>query len=723
MVKSDQYEHEPLLDGAGGKSKPTYQTITYERESSFTHDGDSASAEGGSESGLMMESLRRSYGSSGIPDGSGEGSGPCGVALLSLDRITYTWSDINVFASAGVERKRSRFFPWRWRSEKREADAPRKHILKGVSGIARPGELLAIMGSSGAGKTTLLNTLMFRSPPSLTVSGQRCVNGLPVSSNTLTSLSAYVQQDDLFIGTLTVREHLVFQALVRMDRHIPYRQRMARVEEVLSELALSKCRDTIIGVPGRIKGISGGEMKRLSFASEVLTNPPLMFCDEPTSGLDSFMAQNVVSVMKNMALKGKTVVATIHQPSSEVFAMFDKVLLMAEGRVAFLGSTEDACKFFKEMGAACPSNYNPADFFIQLLAVVPTREEACRETIDMVCDSFQASEAGQRIALETELQSEMQMKAATMTGSGWMSSSGIWGEDDDPWGALEAGRSPYKASWCAQLRAVLWRSWLSVIKEPLLIKVRLLQTLMVSLLIGVIYYGQELNQEGVMNINGALFIFITNMTFQNVFAVINVFCTELPVFLREHWNGMYRVDVYFLCKTFAEVPIFAALPLIFTSVTYYLVGLNPGIHRFFIANLVVMLVANVAVSFGYLISCVSTSVSMALAVGPPVIIPFLLFGGFFLNNSSVPSFFKWLSYLSWFKYGNEALLINQWAGVDAIACTHSNTTCPKNGHVVLEALDFSEKDFMLDIVCLLCLILAFRVSAFLALLSKSFRKE
>lgn len=79
----------------------------------------------------------------------------------------------------------------------------------------------------------------------------------------------------------------------------------------------------------------------------MLTDPPLMFCDEPTSGLDSFMAQNVMLVLKSMALKGKTVVTTIHQPSSEIFAMFDKVLLMAEGRVAFLGSPDDACKFFR----------------------------------------------------------------------------------------------------------------------------------------------------------------------------------------------------------------------------------------------------------------------------------------------------------------------------------------------------------------------------------------
>ena len=142
---------------------------------------------------------------------------------------------------------------------------------------------------------------------------------------------------DLFIGTLTVREHLVFQSQLRMDKHLSYADRMRRVEEVIGELGLIKCQNTMIGIPGRIKGISGGEMKRLAFASEVLTNPPLMFCDEPTSGLDAFMAQNVITVLREMAAKGKTVVVTIHQPSSEVFAMFDRLLLMSEGRLAYLG--------------------------------------------------------------------------------------------------------------------------------------------------------------------------------------------------------------------------------------------------------------------------------------------------------------------------------------------------------------------------------------------------
>ncbi|XP_076756288.1 protein white isoform X1 [Xylocopa sonorina] len=613
------------------------------------------------------------------------------------ESITYTWSDLNVYAARMNEKPWEMFF-------KRKKPIERKHLLKDVCGVAYPGELLVIMGSSGAGKTTLLNALTFRSSRGVTVSGVMAANGRRLSSTMLTSRTAYVQQDDLFVGTLTVREHLVFQAMVRMDRGIPMDQRIDRVQQVINELALTKCKNTVIGQPGRIKGLSGGEMKRLSFASEVLTDPPLMFCDEPTSGLDSFMANQVVSVLKTLAARGKTVIATLHQPSSELFALFDRILLMAEGRVAFMGTTSQACTFFETLGAACPSNYNPADFFIQMLAVVPGQEISCRHAINTVCDAFQKSEHGMKIALEAEAITDEYIDSLRDS-------------------KYSKTRSPYKASWCEQFRAVLWRSWLSVIKEPILIKVRLLQTVMVSLLIGVVYFNQKLDQDGVMNINGALFIFLTNMTFQNVFAVINVFCAELPIFLREHRNGMYRTDVYFLCKTLAEAPIFVAVPLLFTIIVYPMIGLYPGIDHFFVTAGIVALIANVSTSFGYLISCISNNLSMALSIGPPVIIPFLLFGGFFLNTASVPFYFEWFSYLSWFRYGNEALLINQWSEVETITCTRSNATCPKTGRMVLQTFNFKQEHFWIDIGCLFCLIIAFRFLAFLALLAKTRRNS
>nr|ADG04715.1 truncated white protein [Drosophila melanogaster] len=585
----------------------------------------------------------------------------------------------------------------------RHIPAPRKHLLKNVCGVAYPGELLAVMGSSGAGKTTLLNALAFRSPQGIQVSpsGMRLLNGQPVDAKEMQARCAYVQQDDLFIGSLTAREHLIFQAMVRMPRHLTYRQRVARVDQVIQELSLSKCQHTIIGVPGRVKGLSGGERKRLAFASEALTDPPLLICDEPTSGLDSFTAHSVVQVLKKLSQKGKTVILTIHQPSSELFELFDKILLMAEGRVAFLGTPSEAVDFFSYVGAQCPTNYNPADFYVQVLAVVPGREIESRDRIAKICDNFAISKVAR----------DMEQLLATKN-------------LEKPLEQPENGYT-YKATWFMQFRAVLWRSWLSVLKEPLLVKVRLIQTTMVAILIGLIFLGQQLTQVGVMNINGAIFLFLTNMTFQNVFATINVFTSELPVFMREARSRLYRCDTYFLGKTIAELPLFLTVPLVFTAIAYPMIGLRAGVLHFFNCLALVTLVANVSTSFGYLISCASSSTSMALSVGPPVIIPFLLFGGFFLNSGSVPVYLKWLSYLSWFRYANEGLLINQWADVEPgeISCTSSNTTCPSSGKVILETLNFSAADLPLDYVGLAILIVSFRVLAYLALRLRARRKE
>ncbi|XP_031621744.1 protein white [Contarinia nasturtii] len=636
------------------------------------------------------------------------------------EKLSYTWTNIDVFGEAQNVKISSEMgvsysstFLSRMKScfdrDYQHIPRPRKHLLKNVSGVAFAGEILAVMGSSGAGKTTLLNSLAFRSPAGVSVSHSavRALNGIPVNAKQLRSRCAYIQQDDLFIGSLTAREHLIFQALLRLDRRMPYKEKMQKVDQVIADLSLTKCQNTIIGVTGRIKGLSGGERKRLSFASEALTDPNLLLCDEPTSGLDSFMAHNVLQVLKNLAEKDKTIILTIHQPSSEIFGMFDKLLLMANGRVAFLGTPNESNDFFASLQAPCPTNYNPADFFVERLAVVPGKEDESHDTIRKICDAFAVSE------YQTKINDEINKLQSNSNALKWTN------------GSNGNGVEGYRVSWWAQFRAILWRSWLTVLKEPLLVRVRLLQTVLVALVVGVIFYGQELTQDGVMNINGAIFLFLTNMTFQNVFSVANVFCAELPVFLREHRSRLYRTDAYFLGKSLSEFPLFMLVPVIFTSIAYPMIGLRPTYTNFAIALAIVVLVANVSTSFGYLISCCSSSISMALSIGPPLIIPFLLFGGFFLNSGSVPVYFKWLSYLSWFRYGNEALLINQWGdvGPGEIKCNRLNATCPADGRVVLQILNFDVNDFVYDFIGLAALIIGFRFFAFIALVFRARSKE
>ena len=229
-----------------------------------------------------------------------------------------------------------------------------------------------------------------------------------------------------------------------------------------------------------------------------------------------------------------------------------------------------------------------------MLAVVPGQEEASHTKLQKVCDEFDSSERGLELAKTC---SAVSSSSSTMPTS---------------------RSSPYKASWWEQFTALLWRSWLSIVKDPLILRIRIGTSIVsnfgsyrfiaftqfIALVLGAVYFGQELSGEAnakgeaIMNINGVLFLLITNMTFSNMFAVINVFCLELPIFLREHFNGMYRTDTYFICRQLAELPIFLLLPLVFLAVIYYMVGLNAPFAKFATTLAIIELMTQAVASFG-----------------------------------------------------------------------------------------------------------------------------
>eukprot|EP00117_Sycon_ciliatum_P020212 scpid69567/ scgid4733/ Protein white len=240
--------------------------------------------------------------------------------------------------------------------EQPKKKVPAKTILNNIHGLARAGSLLAIMGASGAGKTTFLNLLTDRTASGLQVNAVLAINDNAIKPSDVRRISSYVQQQDLFFSNLTVLEHLTVQALLRMNRNLTRKARLARVHEVLHELGLMDVINSYIGsVSGGTRGISGGQQKRLSFATEVLTDPPVLFADEPTTGLDSFASEIVVHHLKRMAKSGRTILCTIHQPPTEVFNCFDDLLLLAEGRTAYLGPRAAAVSYFSNIGYSCPS--------------------------------------------------------------------------------------------------------------------------------------------------------------------------------------------------------------------------------------------------------------------------------------------------------------------------------------------------------------------------------
>lgn len=222
--------------------------------------------------------------------------------------------------------------------------------------------MLAMLGPSGSGKTTLLTALGGRLGGKL--SGTITFNGKPFS-NSMKRNTGFVTQDDVMYPHLTVTETLVYTALLRLPSSITKEEKVTHAQDVITQLGLTKCKNSIIG-DALLRGVSGGERKRVSIGQEMLINPSVLFLDEPTSGLDSTTAQRIVSTLWDLANGGRTVVMTIHQPSSRLFYMFHKVLLLSEGNTMYYGKGEEAMDYFSSIGYAPSVTMNPSDFLLDL---------------------------------------------------------------------------------------------------------------------------------------------------------------------------------------------------------------------------------------------------------------------------------------------------------------------------------------------------------------------
>ena len=242
-----------------------------------------------------------------------------------------------------------------------------KQILSGVQGIALPGQLMAIMGASGAGKTTFLDILARKNKRG-SVEGNFYVNGEKVADNEYRSVIGFVDQDDTMLPTLTVHETIMTSALLRLPRDMNFSTKEQRVYEVEKQLGILPIKDQLIGSEeGNGRGVSGGEKRRVSIACELVTSPSILFLDEPTSGLDAFNAFNVVECLVTLAKNyNRTVIFTIHQPRSNIVALFDHLVLLAKGRTVYSGPYSSCQSYFDRIGYACPPGFNIADYLVDL---------------------------------------------------------------------------------------------------------------------------------------------------------------------------------------------------------------------------------------------------------------------------------------------------------------------------------------------------------------------
>ncbi|XP_064917920.1 broad substrate specificity ATP-binding cassette transporter ABCG2 isoform X2 [Columba livia] len=538
-----------------------------------------------------------------------------------------------------------------------------KEVLRDVNGIMRPG-LNAILGPTGSGKSSLLDILAARKDPR-GLSGDILINGAPQPVN-FKCTSGYVVQDDVVMGTLTVRENLKFSAALRLPKSVKEQEKNERVNQVIKELGLTKVADSKVGTEFT-RGVSGGERKRTSIGMELITDPAILFLDEPTTGLDASTANAVLLLLKRMAKQGKTIIFSIHQPRYSIFRLFDNLTLLAAGRVLYHGPAQHAIQYFQSIGYECEPYNNPADFFLDIIngdstAVAMSKADET-DTDNTEEHSACAKTLAERLAEKYSSSTYYQETKAVLENI-------YLGNNKQTKPIFQ--QITYANSFLHQLKWVSKRTFKNLVGNPQASIAQVCVTAVLGLVVGAIFFGLEENSTGLQNRVGAMFFLTTNQCFSSISAV-ELFIVEKKIFIHEYISGYYRTSAYFISKLLADLIPMRTIPsIIFTCIVYFMLGLKPTVEAFFIMMFTLMLMSYTATSMALAIGAGQNVFTVANLLITIVFVFMTIFSGLLVNLTSIVSWLAWLKYFSIPRYGMAALQINELTGLNF--CASGNNT-------------------------------------------------
>ncbi|MCE5166105.1 ABC transporter G member 15 [Datura stramonium] len=488
---------------------------------------------------------------------------------------------------------------------------PTKRLLNGLTGYAEPGRIMAIMGPSGSGKSTLLDTLAGRLSGNLVMTGNILLNGKK------RRLDHHV------------RETIEYSAQLRLPSNMTREEVKEMVGNVISEMGLEDCAENLIG-NWHLRGISGGEKKRLSIALEIITQPQLLFLDEPTTGLDSASAYFVVQVLKNIACGGggasaRTIICSIHQPSSEVFALFDDLFLLSSGETIYFGEAKLAVEFFGDSGFACPTRRNPADHFLRCINSDFDHITAALIGSRRINDIKESS--GSLVYLPTAecrvrlIQNYKYSNHRLSTISRIRQLANI---KDIVF--KESGGS--QARWLKQLCTLIKRSLKNMSRDFGYYWLRIIVYIILSVCVGTVFYDVGTGHNAVIA-RGACAGFISGfMTFMSIGGFPS-FIEEMKIFEKERKSGHYGVGVFILSNFISSFPFLVVMCLCSAAITYNLVKFHPGFFHFLYAAIVLLSSIAVVESCMMVVACFVPNFTMGLVLGAGLLvsistIPFII---------------------------------------------------------------------------------------------------
>ena len=556
-----------------------------------------------------------------------------------------------------------------------------RYILKGITGYVEPRHMLAIMGPSGCGKSTLLDTLAGRLASSAQWDGEIRVNGH--KSQLSYGRAAYVTQDEMLIGTLTVEETLLFAARLRLPLSMPTEEKKKIVDNVTQELGLESVKNTYIG-NWHIRGISGGQKRRVSIGCELVTSPTLLFLDEPTSGLDSAAAFHVMASVRRLTEGCRTIITVIHQPSSETFELFDKLCLLASGDTIYFGDALRAEDMFSAAGLAVPSTRSAPDHFLHCI------------NRDFESESY-------------DVESNIVHLVATYKDSKLAETTKATVEEMHKNPVPEYQVEKQHPSFLIQTSILTYRTFLNNWRNVGLFWMRLAMYIVLCLAIGFIYFQLGNSWKDVYSRAALLFFVVAFLTFMAI-AGFPAFIEDMKVYIRERLNGYYSPVVFTLANTLASLPFIFVIAVVSTVCVYFIAGLNSsgGAVIYFILALFASL--TVVESLMMAIAPIVPNFLMGIAAGAGILGIYMVVCGFFqpLNSMPKPIFRYPLSYISFHTFAFTGFMRNEFEGTGDWGCPENNTGKCWTGDQVLDYYEIMDINKWICFLILFCMVVFYR---------------
>ncbi|PHH83238.1 hypothetical protein CDD82_2849 [Ophiocordyceps australis] len=579
-----------------------------------------------------------------------------------------------------------------------------KVLLDGINGMVQAGECCALMGPSGCGKSTLLSLLSRRPIGAKVESGQVLVNGTHLSDLDFRSISCFVEQDDNLTGALTVSETVMFSSLLSNKRDATTQEHKFRCLRLLASFGLEEQAEQLVGVAFR-KGISGGQKRRLSVASQLITGPKILFLDEPTSGLDSVASYEVISYISTLARRyNLIVICAIHQPSAAVLSLFGKVMLMSRGTLQYFGANNGLVEYYKGIGIQIPQHVNPAEYILETISTNFSNDQAAAiEKVSKLHYEWKSSSHAQ------------QLKTAISTVSCNKESLGP---------ALVANSSS-RPGLASRILILLRQSFIKSYRDFVVYGIRYMMYICLAIVCGTNWLKLKSTQYYIQLFGSLVYVCTGFMAFM-AFAYVPAFLEDYGQFLKARRNGIYGATEFIASNFIVGVPYIFIIAVSNSAINYWLSGLTPTTEAFFEWTMWQFFNVLAAESQIVLLTSLGPNFVIALVLQAIIMLVWLIVGGFIIMPHLMNRFWKFFYYWCFVRFPFEGMLRTQFKGrlFDCDSTCHCmypspmQSECKIPGEIVLQALGVKDMSMAKGVGIMLAITLAFRLASWMILLTK-----